>query len=72
MDARMFDEFYESMSPGDMQHMANRLYKYEGIVPQKVARDTTVRQMKCIEAVRKIQVNVESLQDSIEALMEEL
>ena len=64
MDARMFDEFYESMSPGDMQHMANRLYKYEGIVPQKLKRDTTERQ-KLMGAVRKIE-------DALDILTEEL
>lgn len=36
MDAKMFDEFYDSMTEGDMQHMANRLYAYHGIYPQKL------------------------------------
>ena len=39
-----FDWFYENLSEGQKQHLANRLYKRDGIVPQQLKqhKDTPV------------------------------
>ena len=41
IETRDFEEFYQAMSIGDKQHMANKIFKDEGLYPQrlKVAKE---------------------------------
>ena len=62
MDAKMFDEFYDSMTEGDMQHMANRLYAYHGIYPQKLKALVEAPRTASVSSVVTVQELVQALE----------